>query len=441
MFHLGWFVGSGYGPQHLPQGASREQWAKTATDWTRGDFYIDIAKKLEEACFDCVVFEDGLMIPDAYQGSMDTYLRYALEGPRNDPTALTAILGHATSRIGILPTMSTSFYPPFMAARMMATLDHVSRGRFGANLVTSSSHRAAQNFGLEKHIDHDLRYEMAGEWVELVNQLLGSWEPGAIVSDPETGVFADHTKVHTIDFDGRFHKSRGPLNTPPGPQGRPVYCQAGGSPAGRAFAARHADMIMCVPLGIEAMKHYRDDISAQMIAAGRKPSDCKVMYLIRPIVAETDSAARDLFESLKAARRSDAFVQCMLAVMSYFSGTDFSKFDLDEPMPDLTGKVNGHQSSMSRYAKDGAATKSLRDLVIGQDIVASIELVGSPDTVARIMGQAMEYVGGDGYCIANDVDAASVESITDGLIPALKKRGLTRSHYEFEHFKDNLRAF
>jgi alkanesulfonate monooxygenase SsuD/methylene tetrahydromethanopterin reductase-like flavin-dependent oxidoreductase (luciferase family) len=127
--------------------------------------------------------------------------------------------------------------------------------------------------------------------------------------------------------------------------------------------------------------------------------------------------------------------------MSYFSGIDFSKFDLDQPMPDLTGKVNGHQSSMTRYAKDGAATKTLRELALGQDILASIELVGSPDTVAHQMGEAMEYVGGDGFLLSGDVDRRAIATIADGLVPALRKRGLVRSTYEFSTFKDNLLAF
>ncbi len=165
------------------------------------------------------------------------------------------------------------------------------------------------------------------------------------------------------------------------------------------------------------------------------------MFLINPVIAETDEAARLLAAERKAARQSETSFQSQLAVMSYFSGVDFSKFDLDQPMPDLTGKVNGHQSSMTRFAKDGAATKTLRELVLGQDMIASIDLIGSPDTVAQQMGEAMDYVGGDGFLIANDVDSRSVAAVAEGLVPALRKRGLTRTRYEFEHFKDNLLAF
>jgi FMN-dependent oxidoreductase (nitrilotriacetate monooxygenase family) len=337
--------------------------------------------------------------------------------------------------------MSTSFYPPFMAARSLATLDHVSDGRAGGNLVTTSSHRSANNFGLERHYDHDLRYRMAGEWVSVVSALLDSWEKDALVQDAAKGIFADHTKIHTIDFEGEFFKCRGPLNAPPGPQGRPVYCQAGASPAGREFAARNVDTLLCVPLGLEAMKEFRQDMDRRLIANGRKPTDLKIFYLINPTVAETDEIAQDIYDRGTAAKQTNEALEKTLAMMSYFSGTDFSKFNLDEPMPDLTGKVNGHQSSMERFAKDGAKQKTLRELALGQDVVGSIPLVGSPATVAQKMGEAMDYVGGDGFMFACPLDRRVVATITDGLIPELQARGLTRTHYEHEHFKDNLMAF
>jgi FMN-dependent oxidoreductase (nitrilotriacetate monooxygenase family) len=438
MFHLGWFVGNGFGLNSWGP-----NWAGSFDrSWTKPDNYIEMARSLERASFDYMIFEDGLMIPNAYEGSMRAYLKHALEGPRNDPTALVAVLSQYTSRIGLIPTLSTSFYPPFMAARMLATLDHLTGGRAGGNLVTSSSHRAAQNFGLDEHIEHDLRYEMAGEWVELVEALLASWEPGAVVFDEASNTYADHTKVHEIDFEGRFHRSRGPLNTPPGPQGRPVICQAGGSPAGRDFAARHADTIIAVPLGIDGMKQYRDDISSRMERFGRDPSDCKVMFMVNPVIAETDADAEAEYDRRWAMRDSEAYLEASLATMSYFSGLDFSEFDLDQPMPDLTGRVNGHQSSMTRYAKDGEDGRTLRELVINHDTVESLRLVGSPSTVATQMAEAMDAVGGDGFLFTSaDFDRRHISAVTDGLVPVLKKRGQVRSAYAHEHFRDNLLDF
>ncbi|MEX5632417.1 NtaA/DmoA family FMN-dependent monooxygenase [Parafrankia sp. FMc2] len=434
MFHLGWFVGSGFGPQ-----AWNDQWSGTlATEWTGGGFYTDLARSLERAFFDYLILEDGLMITDTYQGTMEVDLAHAWESPRLDPMAAVAVMSQATSHIGLVATVSTSFYPPFMAARMLASLDHLSAGRVGANLVTSSSHRSAQNFGLPEHFEHDLRYDMADEWMELVDRLLSSWEPGAVVA--ADGVFADHRKVHRIDFEGRFHRSRGPLNAPAGPQGRPVICQAGGSPAGREFAARHADTIIAVPHGVDAMRAYRDDISARMIRHGRKPSDCKVLFLVSPVLGETDTEARDTLARRRARQRDPAVMDTILGQMSYFSGIDFAQFDLDAPFPDLTGKVNGHQSSMARFTA-AAGGRTLRETVMDHDTVESVELVGSPDTVAVQMGEVMETVGGDGFLIATPVHRRSVSEIADGLAPALRRRGLMRSSYPHDLFRDNLLDF
>jgi FMN-dependent oxidoreductase (nitrilotriacetate monooxygenase family) len=438
MFHLGWFVAG------VNLNSWRNPWADIrASAGIKLDMFVDLAKALERAGFDYMMFEDSLQIDDQYKGSMEAFLKYGIESPRADPTAIVAAISQHTSHIGLIPTISTSFYPPFMAARMLATLDHLSDGRVGGNLVTSSSHRAAQNFGLDEQMEHDRRYEKAGEWVQVVRKLFDSWEPGAIVLDQATNTMIDHTKVHTIDFEGEFFKCRGPLNIPPGPQGQVVFCQAGGSGAGRKFAARNVDTIVAVPLGIEAMKQYRDDISAQMIAAGRKPTDCKVIFLIRPIIAETDAMARELFEADKAFRASDASVERSLANMSYFAQIDFSQFDLDEPIPDLTGRVNGHQSTTNRYYKDSVINKkTLRQVAQTHDYVGSIDLVGSPDSVADMMGEAMDYVGGDGFFLSMlPVDRRTVATVTEGLIPALRKRGLVRSHYEHKCFKDNLLAF
>jgi FMN-dependent oxidoreductase (nitrilotriacetate monooxygenase family) len=436
MFHLGWFVGNGYSVQSWGR-----DWAGTDNDdWWSPSLYSDAARALERACFDFMVFQDGLMVPDVFGGSMEADLKFAQEIPRSDPTAMVAVLTQVTKNLGYIPTISTSFYPPFMAARMLATLDQLSAGHAGGNLVTSASDRAAQNFGLDGHHDHDLRYGMAEEWTDLVTRLWDSWEPGAVVMDTENHVFADYTKVHPIHFSGRHYSSRGPLNTPPGPQGRPVISQAGGSPAGREFGARFADVIFCVPNGIESMKAYRRDIHERMAKYGREPGECKILFMVDPVIGETDQVARDIAAARAAAKESDAYVEEHLSVMSYFSGIDFSQFDLDQPMPDLDGKVNAQQSTMARYQKD-AAGKTLRELVIAHNMVATIDLVGSPDTVATRMGEVIDEVGGDGFLLAGPLNRKNIAEITDGLVPALKRKGLTRSSYTGATLRENLRAF
>ena len=183
------------------------------------------------------------------------------------------MIAAATSRLGVVATMSTMAWPPFMLARVSTTIDHIAGGRFGWNIVTSGEDIAAQNFGLDKLPPREMRYAMADEYMELVNQLFESWGPDAVVMDRERGIYADWRKVHRIDFEGEFFKCRGPLNTVPSPQRRPTFVQAGGSPRGRAFAAKHADSIIAPAYGLAGMKEYRDDVRAHAAKFGRNPGE------------------------------------------------------------------------------------------------------------------------------------------------------------------------
>jgi FMN-dependent oxidoreductase (nitrilotriacetate monooxygenase family) len=433
MLHMGWFLPYGFGVYGW-----NSMWAgNVGKDIARPGLFVDMATSLERAGFDYMMLEDSSVIPDVYNNSLEQSLKSGVV--RHDPMPLVPLLAAATSRLGIIATASTSFYPPFLAARLFRTLDHLSEGRVGINLVTSSPHAAAQNYGYDQHFEHDLRYEMADEWMELVEKLWNSWDPDAVILDEETGYFADPDKVRHVNFEGQFFKSRGPLNTVPSPQQKPVICQAGGSPAGRNLAAKHADTIIATASGVEAMKEYRDDISKRMIEFGRNPKDAKVLFLIIPVLGDTDQEAQSRYEVQTAARKAD--VKVILAGMSYSSGIDFGKYDLDAPMPDVTGQSNGHQSSVANMAKLGANSKTLREVATAYRGAESLELVGSPDTVAVKMGEAMEYVGGDGFLVANAVTRRNITDIADGLAPALRRRGLMRSGYEHKLFRDNLLAF
>jgi len=185
---------------------------------------------LERACFDCLIIEDGSFIADAYQDSPEWYLRNAFAVPRAIRCRWCRCWVTSPKPGESSPPSPPASIPPISRHAWARQLDHLTHGRVGLNVVTAHNDRSAQNFGLDRHYEHDLRYEMADEWMEVVNRLWASWEPDAIVANLETGVFADHIKIHPIHFEGHFYKSRGPLNTAPGPQRRPVICQAGGSP-------------------------------------------------------------------------------------------------------------------------------------------------------------------------------------------------------------------
>ena len=432
-FHLAWFL----------QGSSIQAWGEPwsgniSEEWMSADMFLDLARSIERACFDYLLIEDSIYIGQNWQNSRDMFLKNGMSVPRQEPSVVASLMMAATSRIGIVPTLSTFAYHPYLTARIVGTLDQVSGGRAGWNMVTGSSDYAAQNFGMDRLPEHDTRYEMAAEYIDVVTKLWDSWEPGAIVADRTSGVLTDPAKVHTIDFKGEYYASRGPLNSGPCPQGRPVIAQAGGSPKGRAIAAQYADTIVAHPKGIAAMKAYRDDVRTRMRAAGRDPDSCKVLFMATPILANTDEEAQ-----ARAAKRSQATtadVQQRLAQMGWTTNIDFSSYDLDAPVSELT--TNGHQSSLANFlAKAGGRT--LREAIIAYTSHGgSVDLVGTPDSVAAQMDEAMQEVGGDGYLLVlPNVSRKTVVEVTDGLIPALQQRGLVRRSYTHAHFRDNLLEF
>jgi alkanesulfonate monooxygenase SsuD/methylene tetrahydromethanopterin reductase-like flavin-dependent oxidoreductase (luciferase family) len=271
--------------------------------------------------------------------------------------------------------------------------------------------------------------------MEVANRLWASWQPGAIVADPESGMFADHTKVRPINFEGRFYKCRGPLNTAPGPQGRPVICQAGGSPAGIAFAAKHADSVIAKVRGVAAAKSFRQRMTEHMVASGRNPSDCKVLFATSVVIGETMQEAQDKRARMTAALA--ASMETRLGGMSYLSMVDFSRYDLDEPLPEI--KTNASRASFEAYLS-GEGRKTLREMLLDPS-GGGLDFVGTPDSIAGEMGEIMQEIGGDGILFQDTLTRKTIVEITDGLVPALKRRGLVRSQYQHPHFRDNLLDF
>ena len=429
-FHLGWFTYFGQNAWSDPLGSAPEPWT--------GDLHLDLARSMERACFDYMLVEDTLSIPAVHGGSNAAYLKYGIMAPKHDPAPLAALMGSVTQRLGIVITLSTMAYPPFMLARLASTLDHLSRGRFGWNIVTSTEDAAARNFGRTEMPPRALRYDMADEYVELVTKLFESWEPDAVVRDVASETYADAGKIRPVHFEGRWFRSEGPLNTVRCPQGRPAYIQAGGSPRGKQFAAKHADSIIATTNGHAGMKAYRDDVRRHAEAQGRDPDSIKVLFLIAPVVGETMEAAREQYERVLA---SPGFTERTLALFGSFVDIDFSQYDLDEPLPPLT--TNAEQGALDKFCQHGSG-KTLRQLVRDSGTSSSLELVGTPDHVAELMGEAMEAVGGDGFLITTPwhrLSRSYIASITDGLVPALQRRGLTRTVYTKATLRETLLEF
>ncbi|EHL96631.1 FMN-dependent oxidoreductase, nitrilotriacetate monooxygenase family [Acetobacteraceae bacterium AT-5844] len=434
-FHLGWFL----------QGSSVQAWGEPWTgnigqDWMHPNLFIDMAQALERACFDYILVEDSSYVGEAYGGSREIYLKNGLSVPRQDPSIVSTLLFAATKNIGIATTLATFTHHPYLLARIIATLDQVSGGRAAWNMVTGSSDMAARNYGMDGLPEHDLRYDMADEYMACVNALWDSWEPGAILADNESGVLVDHTKVHTVDFKGKWYSSRGPLNSGPCIQGRPVIAQAGGSPRGRQFAATHGETIVANPKGIEAMKAYRNDIRARAAAQGRNPDDIKVLFLVNPIIGESAQHAEE--RRLARLAAADAKIAQRLAHFSKVTNIDFGAFDLDKPIEEGL-KTNGHQQNLDTLKKMGAGGKTLRQAFTDYSGTGlSVDLVGTVDTIAGKMAEVMQEVGGDGFLFSmGDVSRRVVSEVADGLVPALQARGLTRKGYSYKTLRENLREF
>jgi long-chain alkane monooxygenase len=426
-FHMGWFLGNSFGVHGWKQSWS----GSGARRWCDPSLHIDMARTLERACFDYMLMEDSVFVPDNYGATMKFYLERALRAPKNDPLPLVPLLAQATKHLGIVPTISTSFYPPYLLARLIATLDLMSEGRVGCNFVTSTAARAAQNFGLDEHIDHHTRYEMADEFVDVVKKLWNSWEPDAVVMDKEKGVFVDPEKVHVVDHQGRFFKSRGPLNTARSPQGQPVLVQAGGSPQGQDFAAKHMDSVVAAMGTVQEMKDFRKGFRERLVKAGRDPDSCKIMFVAVPTLADTNEEAQAHYR----ARHEQKDPTVVLASMGSLVDIDFSKIDLDEPLGEMT--TNGQQGTFKRFLKQG---RTLRE--IANNYRYGLEdLIGTPEHVAGQMAEVMEEVGGDGFMMSGTLNRRYLADIADGLVPELQRKGLMRGGYSHAHFRDNLLEF
>ena len=379
------------------------------------DYWADIARRAETAGFDALFLGDVL----ALQEGADRHLSDAM-----DPIVILSALSTVTTRIGLIGTASTSFDHPFHLARRFASLDHISRGRAGWNIVTSSNPLEALNFGLDAMPEHADRYARAADVVEAVTKLWDSWEQDARVPDKSGGRYLDPQKVHAIDHDGPFVRSRGPLNVPRPPQGRPVLAQAGSSAAGRDFAARHADIVFTVQSSLDDATMFYREMKARAATCGRDPEKLLVMPGIVPIAALTRAGA----EARLAEMNSYGDPAHLIAKLSSFLGRDLARFDLDAPLPPEPDEAGPNQASQSRVAVlTGIAARgqlTLRQLLSrlagGRGHLLA---VGTGWEIAEIMEEWADAGAADGFNVMCPVMPADLQSFADLVIPELVQRG------------------
>ncbi|CAG7615313.1 LLM class flavin-dependent oxidoreductase [Paenibacillus allorhizosphaerae] len=397
-------------------------------------YYKQLAGKAEQGKLDMVFLSDRYGIPDRYGNRFDTTVR-SISSARLDPVTLITAIAAITERIGVAATSSTSFTEPFLTARQFASIDHLSGGRVGWNVVTSTSDNEARNFSKEGILEHQARYERAREFLEAANGLWDSWEDGALRFDKAGGVFADAGKIHYLHYQGEHFQVRGPLDVPRSPQGRPVIIQAGSSEAGRDFAARFAEVIFTAQPTIDAAQSFYADMKRRAAVTGRSPEHLKIMPGVMPIVAESEVEARRIEASL-----SDLVDPLAgLALLSDQINYDLSVHPLDEPLPELQ-EVSGMQSRLQLVAKMLQSERlTLREL--GRFYAGSRmhrKVVGSPEQVADFMEEWFTGGACDGFNLMFPFVPDSMEQFIDLVVPELQRRGLFRTEYTGRTLRDHL---
>ncbi|GGU47802.1 LLM class flavin-dependent oxidoreductase [Streptomyces lavendofoliae] len=383
-------------------------------------YFQELARTAERGLLDSVFLADGL----ALWGDV----RYnALGG--FEPLTLLAALATATRHIGLIATVSTTFNEPYPTARAFASLDHLSGGRAGWNIVTSGSADEARNFGRDEHLEHGLRYERAREFVDVAVKLWDSWDDDAIVLDRAAGVYADPDKVRPIDHRGTHFRVRGPLNVPRSPQGRPLLVQAGSSEDGKEFAARHAEAVFTAQQTLSGARAFAADLRARLARYGRAQDAVRILPGICPVIGSTEAEARALERELTELQ----VPEYGLAQLSGMLGTDLTGLPLDGPLPDLPDErdINGNRSRFALVADLGRREGlTLRELIArlgggrGHRVVA-----GTPEQIADELQEWFTRGAADGFNIMPPHLPRGLDHFVDQVVPVLQARGLFRTEY------------
>lgn len=423
---------------HGPTYHSLAMWRHPRTaaagyDWSRPALYQHIARVCERGLFDMVFFADLNYISDTYRQSLAPALRYAAQAPEHDPIPLLSYMAAATSHIGVASTFSVSQHHPFYAARLWATLDHLTEGRAGWNVVTSINHNQDANFGVERP-PADMRYDRAHEFIEVCRKLWSSWDEDAVVMDRDGATFADAAKVHRIEHAGPFFKSRGPLNVVRSPQDGPAILQAGTSPKGVDFAAKYADAIFAIQPRPDDAKRYYDGIKGRMAELGRAPAECKILFGAQPILGASEAEAREKQDE----HNRLVPLEGGMAILAAHADYDLSKIDLDAPMADRTEPEL--QRLKTRFRKPSGESMTLREVAQrhGQS-VGLPQFVGTVKSVADQMEAYLQTAGGDGFMLSPIYCPGAIEEFVDLVVPELQRRGLMRTEYRGRTMRDLLR--
>jgi FMN-dependent oxidoreductase (nitrilotriacetate monooxygenase family) len=392
--------------------------------------YVRVAQIAEAAKFDAVFLADNASIADQIDFRPITAL---------EPTILLASIAAATSHIGVIGTASTSYNEPYNIARRFATLDHVSGGRAGWNVVTTADLGSARNFGREAVPDHAERYARASEFTSVVKALWDSWEDSAVIGDKTSGLFVDTDKVHPVSHRGPHFSVQGPLNVPRSPQGHPVLVQAGASGDGRELAARHAEAVFSASQSFDESLAYGRDLKARAAAFGRGPDAVKVLAGLTTVIGSTEA---------EALRRRDELVDLIpwsysLTRLAGVLGVSPDRLKLDEQLPDnlsLPGQGNGNHTffhaTLAQSRQHGYTVRELIRALAGGG--GHRVIVGTPEQIADDIERWFNAGAADGFNLMPDTLPGGLQDFVDGVVPILRRRGIFRADYEGATLREHL---
>lgn len=382
--------------------------------------FQELGRIAERGTLDSVFFADNLTVgPRLERNTMQVF----------EPITLLTAIASVTEHVGLIATASTSYNEPFTLARAFASLDHISGGRAGWNIVTSAGADEAANFGIDGIPEHQRRYERADEFVQVALGLWDSWEPGSVVLDTEAGRFADPDRVHTIDHAGERFRVKGPLNSPRTPQGRPLLVQAGSSESGKEFAARYAEAVFTAQRTLEEGQRFYADLKRRLARYGRGRDELKVLPGIVPFIGSTEAEARALEDEFTALISPDY----ALRQLSTMVGVDLTEHALDAPLPPLPPE-HEIQGNRSRYqlVKDLAE----RERLTVRQLIARLgggrghrTFAGTPERIADEIQLWYERGAADGFNIMPPYLPGGLEDFVDHVVPILRRRGLLRAEY------------
>lgn len=397
------------------------------------DDYVHLVRTAERGMFDI------FFLADSYGIREDRVGLGPMRGFSNvvTPDALTLLtaLVTVTSRIGLVATASTTYNEPYHIARRFATLDHLSDGRAGWNVITSTIDAEAYNFGLEQQLENSSRYSRARECLSVVRRLWDSWEDGALVVDPITRVYFDDRKIHYINHHGEHFKVRGPLNIPRSPQGHPLICQAGASESGWEFAAQTADVMYGKAISVGEGQRFYAEVKGRMAKYGRSPDQLKILPGLVAVVGRTEKEARDKYRTVQDCLTEEEGRSILTHLLP---GVDLSQVDLDETIPDTPEVEQAAKRFRIFLNLDGRRLKLREAIDYASAGIGHLTLIGTPDQIADEMVAWLNSDAADGFNVMPHVLPQGLEDFVDLVVPALQERGVVCNSYGDGTLRDRL---